>query len=125
MNDAELKGYKDQPVVFGQGGWVRGRRTLAALPPWLRIFVLPWFVWLDIIVPRRRVVLLAAIAAAALLTGLRGWAGIGKDDLSWTTIALLATGHIWFPLVVLCPILCPFLMLGAVVVRFVPSRPRG
>jgi hypothetical protein len=91
-------------------GWERGQRMMARLPPWLQVIVAPWFAWLEIIVPRPRVVIAVGVAGAAFLVALQRYYGV--NELSWGEITALATAHVWFPLLVMAPVLLPFVLGG-------------
>jgi hypothetical protein len=93
---------------------------MMALPTWLAVLLLPWFSWLDVIVPRQRVLLASSIGAFALLAALRSWAGIpnGDHELDWGEVGLLSVGHIWAPLLVVT-ILYPIYLVGVVVLWLV------
>ena len=78
-------------------GWERGRRAMLALPGWLCVLLMPYFAWLDVIVPRPRLVLVASLAAFGLLATLKCSIGIpnGDGELGWNGVGLLAAGLLW------------------------------
>ena len=56
---------------------------------------------------------LSALAAAGLSAA--RWC-YGIDDLSWGTIAALSTSHVWFPLVIIAPLMLPYTLLAGLLV---------
>jgi len=95
---------------------------METLPKWLMIILLPWFTWLDIIVPRPRVVLSASVAAFASLAVLKWRVGIpnGDGELGWGQICLMSAGLFWFPFL-LISVIYPF-YLASVAVLWVTAR---
>ena len=96
-------------------GWERGRRMVAKLPLWLRVVVEPWLAWLDIIVPRPRVVVAVGVAAAVFLVAFQRYYEVRA--LGWGEIAALCTAHVWFPLLVMAPVLLPLVLVGFLVFK--------
>lgn len=93
--------------------WERGWRAMESLPRWLFFALLPWYAWLDILVPRRRLVVMASLAAFSLLTYLKLRVGLpnGDSELGWGEIALLSLGLAWFPFLMIA-IAYPFYLVS-------------
>jgi hypothetical protein len=49
------------------------------------------------------------------LVTLQWWYGV--DELSWWEIAVLSVAHVWFPLLVLAPLLVPYWLAVGLAVR--------
>ena len=103
-------------------GWERGRQAMSVLPKWLFFLLLPWYIWLDIIVPRPRVVFSASVAAFTLLAVLKWRVGIpnGENELGWGEVWLLSVGLFWFPFMMIT-VIYPF-YLASVAVLWIVSR---
>ncbi len=95
-------------------GWERGRRAMLALPGWVCVLLIPYFAWLDVIVPRLRLVLVASLAAFGFLATLKCSIGIpnGDGELGWSGVGLLAVGLLWAPFLAITAAY-PFYLLGA------------
>ena len=97
-------------------GWDQGRRAMLALPGWLCVLLIPYFAWLDVIVPRPRLVLVASLAAFGLIATLKCSVGIpnGDEELGWSGVGLLAVGLLWAPFLAITAAY-PFYLMGAAV----------
>ncbi len=95
-------------------GWEQGRRAMLALPVWLCVLLIPFFAWLDVIVPRPRLVLVASLVAFGLLATLKCSIGIpnGDKELGWNGVGLLAAGLVWAPILAITAAY-PFYLMGA------------
>jgi hypothetical protein len=89
-------------------------RRSARLPAWAQVAFGLFLFWPCVVVPRWRLCLGLSVLAAAGLSAARWCYGI--DDLNWGTIAALSTSHLWFPLVILGPILLPYTLLAGLLV---------
>jgi hypothetical protein len=87
---------------------------MVGLPAWTVVLLIPYFAWLDIIVPRPRVVLAASLAAFGLLAVLKCSVGIpnGDGELGWIGVGFLAAGLLWVPFIPIT-IIYPFYLAGA------------
>lgn len=94
--------------------WGWGMRQVARLPAWAQLALGLFLFWPCIVVPRWRLCLgLGALTAAGLFV-VRWWYGV--EDLDWVTIVALSTAHVWFPVIILAPLLFPYTLLAGLVV---------
>ena len=94
--------------------WNWGMRQNARLPAWAQLAFGIFLFWPCVVVPRWRLFLGLSALTAVGLSAARWYYGI--DDLDWGTIAGLSTIHVWFPLVILGPILLPYTLLAGLLV---------
>jgi hypothetical protein len=85
-------------------------RQAARLPAWARMALCMFWVWPCVVVPRWRLFLGLGVLTAAGLTAARWYYEV--DDLTWGAIAGLSTIHVWFPLVILAPLMLPYTLLA-------------
>lgn len=97
--------------------WDWGTRQSARLPPWARIAFAVFLCWPCVVVPRWRLFLGLSVLTAAGLSAARWHYDV--DDLDWGSIAALSTIHVWFPLVVLAPLMLPYTLVAGILVAAV------
>jgi hypothetical protein len=102
--------------------WEWGTRQSARLPPWVRVTFAVFLAWPCVVVPRWRLFLGLCLLAAAGLSGIRSYYVV--DDLDWGTIAALSTIHVWFPLVIIAPLMLPYTLLAGLLVLAFSRHPR-
>jgi hypothetical protein len=89
-------------------------RQSARLPAWAQVAFGLFLFWPCVVVPRWRLFLGLGALTAAGLSAARWYYDV--DDLTWGTIAALSTSHVWFPLVILGPLLLPYTLLAGLLV---------
>jgi hypothetical protein len=94
--------------------WDWGMRQSARLPTWAQVAFGVFLAWPCVVVPRWRLFLGLGALTSAGLSAARGYYGV--DELTWGTIAALSTIHLWFPIVVLAPVLLPYTLLAGLLV---------
>jgi hypothetical protein len=97
-------------------------RQSARLPTWAQVTFGLFLTWPCVVVPRWRLFVGLGVLTAAGLWAARWWYQV--DELSWGTIAALSTIHIWFPLVVLAPLLLPYTLFAGLLALAVERRHR-
>jgi hypothetical protein len=94
--------------------WTWGVRQSARLPAWAQVAFGLFLFWPCVVVPRWRLFLGLGALTAAGLSAARWYYEL--DDLSWGNIAALSTSHVWFPLLILGPLLLPYTLLAGLLV---------
>jgi hypothetical protein len=97
-------------------------RQSARLPTWAQVTFGLFLTWPCVVVPRWRLFVGLGVLTAGGLSAARWWYQV--DELSWGTIAALSTSHVWFPLVVLAPLLLPYTLLAGLLALVVGWRQR-
>ena len=100
--------------------WEWGRYYFDKLPLWLRIILTPLYYWLDILAARPRMVLSIGLVLGGFLV-LQKMTNGNQENLSWLTVLLLATGHIWITLFIILsfyPVYLPVVFMVWLLVGF-------
>jgi hypothetical protein len=97
-------------------------RQSARLPMWAQVTFGPFLTWPCIVVPRWRLFVGLGVLTAGALSAARWWYQV--DELTWGTIAALSMIHIWFPVLVLAPLLLPYTLLAGLLALAVERRQR-
>jgi hypothetical protein len=101
--------------------WDWGMRQSARLPTWAQVAFGLFLFWPCIVVPRWRLFLGLGVLTAVGLSAARVYYGV--DDLTWGTIAALSTSPVWFPILILAPVLLPYTLCVGLLV-FAADRQR-
>jgi hypothetical protein len=103
--------------------WDWGMRQAGRLPEGAQFAFGPFLFWPCVVVSRWRLFLGLGVLTAAGLSVAR-WQFQMGDDLDWGSLAGLSTIHIWFPVVILGPVLLPYTLLAGLLV-WITDRRRG
>ena len=104
--------------------WDWGMRQAGRLRVWAQFTFALFLFWPCIVVPRWRLFLGLSVPTAVGPSAARWQYQLG-DDLDWGSIAGLSTIHIWFPVVILGPILLPYTLVLGLVVWAIDRHRRG
>ena len=113
---------KGESIVAQIRLWEWGMRQSTRLPTWAQVTFAVFLMWPCVVVARWRLFVGLGILTAGGLWVAQWWYHV--DEFSWGVVAGLSTIHIWFPVVVLAPLLLPYTLLMGMLALAVERRRR-